>query len=1356
MMSSDLPEEIGNLQIPDDQAKRQAVASLRGYIYQIYQSLNAWMRLEEDEILLLEVAEDFAVIAKNALKVTQVKDTAGSGSVTLNTKSVADTIKSLWEFQQANSNRNVYMTFLTTAEIGKERGLTFPDNHSGLAYWRVAAREGTDIEPIRQVLLKLKLPQEAIDFIRDATPDDLRERILRKIDWVCGEKDIGALEQAINERLIYFGTKKSCTPTDSAKARDSLIVAILRKVVQKSNRQLSRADFLRIFEKATSISLPVSQVREFIKIMAANQGPSVGTISAAELVLDATLMPLPPRTVDRHSLVEELVSDMGQSGAMWLHGSSGTGKTILAQFIARQSKYNWLLIQLRDCPSASALDSHLCRVLQTLQLSRIGGVILDDLPTKHVHSVRPRLSLLVNEIHRMDGSVIITSAKPPSPNVQDCFGENGPIVVNAPYLSRDEVAELVKLADGDAQKWASVVHSFYGPGHPQLVQARISGLRQRKWPDSELLAEFSGIEVAEIKDQRDSIRERLIDELPQNTRDLLYRLSFFAGYFDRDLAIAVGEVSPAINSPGEALEILIGPWVEVMANDRFRVSPLVTGAGRKILIKVIQSEIPKRIVDNLIARSPFPGDFLSTLLSHALISRHVQGLTWLVMAITHTPDNDRRMIAEHLFILPLLSKSEPIFKEDIRISTMLRWAQFNVAAWANKTELLPAIADQLIIETHMIDDKVVAGGLLLLANTTILREQSLDINPEKWLPLIEEMEKIRSDGGVLAEYFLTSNPIGKSLGNWTIPQFMFYIRATSLKSIDELSDLFSILNDMEQEHRKELLVSLNILSSGKRLLIDTPWLAESKRKIFNPVNAAGQYRQLAGIAEMWGDTDIAVECECARAVMLNEYADDPDGALVSIEQAEKRYSKNIRLSRERAKVYYNNGDYATSLVTIEKVIDAIPKDDHIEKAFACREAGISAAMIKDFTKASNFFGKASEAASSSTDNMRAIAIGLKGDQALAQFQAIEKDDALTLMQQAITQAEKLNPEAGINEKYCILALGNAILWMQGQVEQNSSSKKDFQFAPGFCSKPEPPDKIMEMASPPYILLWYQLALLEVMIGANSGIMDDLRDRTRTQKILSCELILNLYIMAKYVITVDIENFFSYLPDYVSKTVYMRENASSVRKENIHDLTDTDLSAIKPVDWTSDPHLQYAKDAILALAATAVCSNVKNIREQLLNHAGQNKKAAIALCDFIDCFEKQSCPEGEAYEIIAFHLGYLMNINTNMSPNKMFIVTYRLWEWLSFHTSFKNTVENVIANYLAQHWQKIIEHQRFNLQQPMIAVPDIEAAIGESAGGTVKIAKLLLAAEIAVKHKLDTNLRSKLKEHCLQNQKGDTS
>src|SRR5258708_19666665 len=75
--------EIGPPTIPDQDIARQAVSALRGYVYQMYASALAWAKLGADEILLLEVAEDFATVSSSALKLTQTGDTRGSGPITL-------------------------------------------------------------------------------------------------------------------------------------------------------------------------------------------------------------------------------------------------------------------------------------------------------------------------------------------------------------------------------------------------------------------------------------------------------------------------------------------------------------------------------------------------------------------------------------------------------------------------------------------------------------------------------------------------------------------------------------------------------------------------------------------------------------------------------------------------------------------------------------------------------------------------------------------------------------------------------------------------------------------------------------------------------------------------------------------------------------------------------------------------------------------------------------------------------------------------------------------------------------------------------------------------------------------------
>ena len=70
--------------VPRGDPSRQAVEALGGYAYQLYLSCIAWAQLEPNEILYLEIAEDFAVVARGALQAVQVK--ASRRKLTLNSR----------------------------------------------------------------------------------------------------------------------------------------------------------------------------------------------------------------------------------------------------------------------------------------------------------------------------------------------------------------------------------------------------------------------------------------------------------------------------------------------------------------------------------------------------------------------------------------------------------------------------------------------------------------------------------------------------------------------------------------------------------------------------------------------------------------------------------------------------------------------------------------------------------------------------------------------------------------------------------------------------------------------------------------------------------------------------------------------------------------------------------------------------------------------------------------------------------------------------------------------------------------------------------------------------------------------
>src|SRR5438046_2396772 len=101
---------------------REAVDSARGYNYQILHSVLAWLQLREGEVLYLEGAEDLDRVGLDEASLTQVKDTAGSGSITLRTPGVIQAMNHFWTHRSGNRNRTIRFRYVTTSPIGLEQG----------------------------------------------------------------------------------------------------------------------------------------------------------------------------------------------------------------------------------------------------------------------------------------------------------------------------------------------------------------------------------------------------------------------------------------------------------------------------------------------------------------------------------------------------------------------------------------------------------------------------------------------------------------------------------------------------------------------------------------------------------------------------------------------------------------------------------------------------------------------------------------------------------------------------------------------------------------------------------------------------------------------------------------------------------------------------------------------------------------------------------------------------------------------------------------------------------------------------------------------------------------------------------
>ena len=156
---------------PVGEKERQATAALRGYAYQVIAATLAWLDIDEKERLYLEVAEDYATLAGDAIRAVQVKDTAASGSVTLGSENVRDAIVAFVRLADSNSAHTVRLVFLTTSKIGRERSRSMrPNGEAGLIYWRKAAA-GAEVGQLRAILESPDFDSSVREFVRtrDAT-----------------------------------------------------------------------------------------------------------------------------------------------------------------------------------------------------------------------------------------------------------------------------------------------------------------------------------------------------------------------------------------------------------------------------------------------------------------------------------------------------------------------------------------------------------------------------------------------------------------------------------------------------------------------------------------------------------------------------------------------------------------------------------------------------------------------------------------------------------------------------------------------------------------------------------------------------------------------------------------------------------------------------------------------------------------------------------------------------------------------------------------------------------------------------------------------------------------------------------
>ena len=1144
-------------QTPLGNTSREAIYSLGGYVYQMYQSALAWTELEHDEFLFLEVAEDFAIVAKDALAAVQVKKS--TGRITINSKDIITTIDSFVELQEKNPSQKVIFHHLTTSTIGREKKIEHRVGEApALVAWRNLAKAG-DLSTLRQVLDNSKLSRRSKEYIKSLDDKDLRERFLKRIHFDCGAPESSLLERQFNLQISSLLLDRGGVHSQAQTCAANILLTLLKVSTNpnRAERFVDRSGLEDHLEEASQVTLNraefLAQNRLINRALSASVS-STADLSKTELVRLSPVSetPLPKALASREDHIWKFQQTLETVGLCWIAGAAGIGKTVSSRVLAHENGGDWTSISLRS-QSSEQIARILMQAANSIKQFGVKGLIVDDLSCAMEPLVLDSLHCLVHSANRSDVLLVLNSSDCPTSEFLFACDLPAGIARNLTEFTEEDILEILQKCGVTNRRWAKYIYLVSGGGHPQLAMAFIQSMAASGWNPKELqtLDALLG-ESPAIAEVRRRTRHRLLSDMPQTSRRLIERLSLKSGGFSRELAIDLGSLEPEIPDSGIVLETLIGSWVDQLEGDRFNLSPLLSGFAEKTLGVGHKEEIQRAISDSLTKKRSLDVVDMDSALLAAWSSKNNLAMLKLCIAILGSDLSELETLASHLTIFTMFRTDTIAYPVNARISHLFRGAQvlllnqksdspgkmkdalrcFSKEATKVKNEQMRARTNLLVYSKLLLQT---SKGGMGVSFTGVIDELDILLENEKCVLPTEAVDGMK----VLEENGITS--IG----------FMFLNQVRQLSKIHELSSVFHFLDNSSSELRSRLLAPFARDDFDVDILVRGVWLSEHKENTIDPPVHSEVFAHLEEQAVRWKQPDLAACCRKYRAIILDEYGNDKSGALTVLEEGLSIFGQtNSELVREKAKVLYRSDDHRGSLALSKTLIESDAPLSEIEKAFLGRDAAISAEKEGDLKTARRYFLFGSVAArTSNLPDMAAMSVGLLADAALASWHDGDRETCLRDFVKVLDELNKIDPDETLRTAHCHALVRHVLLWL----DQDATGVKvllrdgeETKVYPGCVSNPEPHPKIGEPDLTPIEMAWYMLAKVENDALLDAGITDKLEQFLPRGPVREGQMLLSSAKMHKALSRLDGNLFVEALQDTISFFAFAKAKGGASR------------------------------------------------------------------------------------------------------------------------------------------------------------------------------------------------------------------
>ena len=589
--------------------ERQATAVIRGFAYQCYQSIRAWLQCGPAEELRCEFAEDFDLVRRDLdgqvtdAELTQVKHE--KKNITLNSDSVIQLVNNFFRHKSRNPTIKLTVRLCAIADRGKETQVDWIYAPCGMDVWdELRARKivGTDqaiaVGALRSYLQRnTEVSPEVRSFLSNSDDSKFLSEFVDVIFWDTGQPPFAEIQEEIH-RILASRERPISDPLELEQTVNRLWRYVMNVLASSADRTLTQGELEKVLSQETTarvdraqikqIAEGVSETREIVaKLITQLAYKELGTADPLQIAYEGTrfaeqLPPLPTVCSPRSEVLNEIRLKCQNKDLLWIYGSTGYGKTTISNLFVRDLNTQCLWFRLRglvDFQLTSRLRMAVDEICELKPCQKL-FVVFDDLDLADTNTTN--IELLIRFLDgiksQAEESLVIVSSQGFAPSRMVALLGDQLTTFDMPPITTDEIRDLIKnlgLTDKEMLAFWTAFIEARTKGHPQLVGAYLTDAKDSAW-------KFAAENFATTPETAESVkresRKLLVESIRSaEARELAKRLSVVNVSFRRDFALAVGKMTPSLADPGYAFDSLVGPWIEIIDANHYCLSPLLDG-----------------------------------------------------------------------------------------------------------------------------------------------------------------------------------------------------------------------------------------------------------------------------------------------------------------------------------------------------------------------------------------------------------------------------------------------------------------------------------------------------------------------------------------------------------------------------------------------------------------------------------------------------------------------------------------------------------------------------------------------------------------------------------------------------------